>query len=86
MMTPWVLSALVAFAVLALHLQQVPLLSGSLREFWTRTDENAKISKVLFGLSLCACLLIVFLPVLGIFSAVALMALSLGFCMKEWKN
>lgn len=66
MANPLMLAAVVALGLLLLHVWQVPLLSGSLREFWTRNNANAQISKALFGLSFCACLLIVFVPPFGI--------------------
>jgi hypothetical protein len=80
------LAAIVAVGVVLLHLRQVPLLSGSLREFWARNDANARISKLLFGLRLCACFLVAFVPSLGIVCAAAFMAVSLGLGMDEWKG
>jgi hypothetical protein len=86
MANPLILAPVVAVFLVLIHLQQASMLSGSLREFWTRHDENARISKFLFALSFCACFIILVAPSFGIICAIMLMGLSLGFGMDEWKH
>jgi uncharacterized membrane protein len=80
------LAILLAVGLVILHLQQVNMLSGSIEEFWRRQDETARLSKLFFGLSLLSCFLILASPLLGGASAVAFIALHLGFSMEEWKR
>jgi hypothetical protein len=79
-------AVLFATGLALLHLQQVNMLSGSLREYWTRTDAKGRTSKLFFALSLCSCLLIAFVPIIGMAFALAFIGLSLGFSMQEWKG
>ena len=69
-----VLALLLLLGLLALHLQQMPLLSGSVREFWTRSDHKANLSKLFFALCLFFAALAAVWPFIG-----ALLALSLCF-------
>lgn len=85
-MNTWVLSLVIGAGLICFHLQQVALLSGSVSEYWKRTDANARASKLLFALGLCSCLIIPASFAIGLGSALALVALSLGFSMNEWKS
>lgn len=81
---------LLAISVAALltlvHFQQVDILSGSVGEYWKRKDTLARTSKLLFGLSLCSCTVILAWPIFGIFCAGTLWAASLGLSMSEWRR
>jgi hypothetical protein len=80
------LAIAVAVGLILLHLSQVNMLSGSIGEYWKRTDALARSSKLFFGLGLCSCALILVWPMFGIFCAVALFAASAGLSMTEWKG
>lgn len=85
-MNSWILALVFGAGLAALHLQQVDRLSGSVGEYWKRTDANARTSKLLFGLSLCSCVLIPYSFAIGLACALAFIGLSLGFSMNEWKS
>jgi hypothetical protein len=85
-MSNLLLAVAVAVGLVLLHLRQVDMLSGSIGEYWKRTDTRARSSKIFFGLSVCSCTLILLWPTLGIFCAVALLAVSAGLSMNEWKS
>ena len=76
----------IAVGLALLHLQQVAMLSDSYGEYWKRTDCHARASKVFFALSLASCGLILLWPIIGLGVASALMLLSMGFSMNEWKS
>ena len=77
---------MVALGVVAMHLRQVDMLSGSIGEYLKRTDGHARSSKLLFALSLLSCTAILLWPIIGIFCAVGLLTASLGLSMNEWKG
>lgn len=79
-------AVVLAVGLVVLHLRQVDMLSGSVSEYWKRTDSHARASKVFFALSLCSCGLALLWPTVGVACAVAFILLSLGFSMKEWKR
>lgn len=85
-MSNLLLAVAVAVGLILLHLRQVDMLSGSIGEYWKRTDTRARSSKLFFGLSLCSCTLILFWPIFGIFCAVALLGASVGLSMNEWRG
>jgi hypothetical protein len=80
------LAIILAVTVVVFHVQQLNLLSGSVEEFWRRHDENARISKVFFTLSLLSCFLVFVSPPFGVVFSIGFAALHLGFSMKEWKR
>jgi hypothetical protein len=85
-MSNLLLAVTVVAGLVLLHLRQVDMLSGSIREYWKRTDTRARSSKLFFGLSICSCNLILFWPIFGIFCAVALLVVSAGLSMNEWRR
>jgi uncharacterized membrane protein len=80
------LALVVAFWVVAFHLAQVQMLSGSIGEFWRRRDSLARLSKAFFGLSLFSCLLVWVSPLLGLPPVFAFTVLHVCFSMNEWKR
>jgi len=62
------------------------MLSGSIGEYWKRTDSHAQASKVFFALSLCSCGLMLLWPTVGLVLAFAFILISLGLSMNEWKR
>ena len=80
------LAIVIAVALALLHFRQVDMLSDSYGEYWKRTDEHARASKVFFSLSLASCGLILLWPIIGIGFALAFILLSIGFSMNEWKS
>jgi hypothetical protein len=85
-MSNLLLAVAVAVGIVLSHLWQVDMLAGSIGEYWKRTDMRARSSKIFFGLSLCSCIFILLWPTVGIFFVVALLAVSAGLSMNEWKS
>ena len=61
------------------------MLADSVGEYWTRKDRKAKNSKILLGLSLASCLIMLISPIVAIVMATTLFVLHALLAMNGWK-